>query len=163
MWKIQKVVSKGEYNYAVVTEHPNATKHGYVLMHRIVMENHLGRLLNPNEIVHHLNGDKKDNEISNLILMDLKSHSKIHSLTGITKVLMKCPLCKKFFIKEKRHTFLSKKDKDYTSCSRKCANLFYRKLSQGRTDEVEEAISGNVVRVFNDLDNPEETVLQQDP
>ena len=45
VWKIRRIVSKGDYNYAVVPEHPNKTKFGYVLEHRIVMENHLGRLL----------------------------------------------------------------------------------------------------------------------
>lgn len=30
---------------------PNATKNGYVLLHRVVMENHLGRLLEKNEVV----------------------------------------------------------------------------------------------------------------
>jgi len=54
MWNIKKVISKGDYLYALVPEHPNATKNGYVLMHRIVMENHLGRILNKDEVVHHL-------------------------------------------------------------------------------------------------------------
>jgi hypothetical protein len=38
MWKIQKLVSKGDYTYAKVPEHPSATKNGYVLEHRIVVE-----------------------------------------------------------------------------------------------------------------------------
>lgn len=46
MWKIEKIVSKGDYNYAVVPEHPFSTKNGYVLEHRVIMENHLKRLLN---------------------------------------------------------------------------------------------------------------------
>lgn len=50
-WKVEKNVSKGDYDYAVVKNHPAATKHGYVLYHRIVVENHLGRLLNSNEVV----------------------------------------------------------------------------------------------------------------
>lgn len=49
-WKIQKIVSKGDYNYAITKEHPKATKNGYVLEHRIVMENHLGRLLNSDHV-----------------------------------------------------------------------------------------------------------------
>ena len=53
-WNIKKVISKGDYNYALVPEHPNSTKNGYVLLHRIVIENYLGRLLNANEIVHHI-------------------------------------------------------------------------------------------------------------
>lgn len=69
-WKIEKFVSKGDYLYAVVKDHPTATKYGYVLAHRIIMENHLGRLLSPNEIVHHKNHNKKDNRIENLEVMD---------------------------------------------------------------------------------------------
>ena len=45
MWNIKKLIHKGEYDYALVPDHLNATKNGYVLYHRIVMENHLGRLL----------------------------------------------------------------------------------------------------------------------
>lgn len=63
LWKIEKVISKGDYNYAIVKNHPKANKHGYVLEHRVVVENHLGRLLNPTEVVHHINHDKKDNRL----------------------------------------------------------------------------------------------------
>ena len=65
-WKIGKVVSKGDYLYAVVKYHPNRTKNNYVLLHGVIVENHLGRLLNSNEIVHHKNHDKKDNRVENL-------------------------------------------------------------------------------------------------
>lgn len=47
MWVIEKIVSKGDYNYAVVKGHPFSTKNNYVLEHRIVMENKLGRVLSP--------------------------------------------------------------------------------------------------------------------
>ena len=59
MWTIRKVVSKGEYNYAVVPEHPNRTINNYVLEHRVIMENYLGRLLRDDEVIHHKNGNKK--------------------------------------------------------------------------------------------------------
>jgi len=49
-WKIQKIVKKGNYLYAKVPEHPNSTKNGYVLEHRIIVENTLKRLLDPKEI-----------------------------------------------------------------------------------------------------------------
>jgi hypothetical protein len=163
VWKIQKIVSKGDYNYAVVPEHPHRTKNNYVLEHRIVMENHLGRLLDSNEIVHHKNEDKKDNRPENLEVMINVEHCRMHSTVGCLMVEMICPNCNNIFVIEKRQSHLSKKNKRYTTCSRRCGNLFARILSQGITPEVEEAISGNLVREFNSLDNPEETVLQQDP
>lgn len=47
-------------------------------VHRRVMEDHLGRTLNPDEIVHHIDGDKTNNDLSNLRLETRSSHMKGH-------------------------------------------------------------------------------------
>ena len=73
MWKIEKISRKGEYNRVLVPDHPNKNKYGYVYEHRIVMENYLGRLLTKDEVVHHINGNKKYNKIENLKLMNKKA------------------------------------------------------------------------------------------
>lgn len=77
-----KPVRKTQQGYLVVFEptHPRSYRHGYVLEHRHVMEQKIGRLLEPGEVVHHINGKKWDNRPENLELMEHGAHS---SLTGM--------------------------------------------------------------------------------
>jgi len=48
--------------------------------HRWVMEQYLGRKLEPHEMVHHLNGDTTDNRIENLELTTWAEHTKTHHI-----------------------------------------------------------------------------------
>lgn len=158
MWKIEKIVRKGDYNYAIVREHPNATKNGYVLEHRIVVENHLGRILGPEEVVHHKNGNRLDNRIENLEIMMVGEHESLHGkLRGQKTVVARCPNCHKVFEREYRQTH-KVKGGSFTCCSRSCGNLFSYQLRKGITPELEKAVSENIVRVYKRrLDNSEQT------
>lgn len=45
---------------------------------RYIMENHLGRELESNEIVHHINEDPMDDRLENLQVMSRSEHGKLH-------------------------------------------------------------------------------------
>ena len=80
LWKggIQK--QGNGYLYILIPNHSFRDKRDRVLLHRLVMEKHLGRYLKPEEVVHHINENKQDNRIKNLKLFATTSlHSKYHS------------------------------------------------------------------------------------
>jgi hypothetical protein len=77
-WKGGRTVSKEGYAYLRMPEHPFAQTNGYIKEHRYVMEQHLGRYLGRDEIIHHINGIKSDNRIENLELTDQRSHGISH-------------------------------------------------------------------------------------
>lgn len=70
-WKYEYINANG---YLVNCEDRN---HRY-LVHRRKMENKLGRKLKYNEVVHHIDGNKLNNDLSNLQLMTRQEHIEIH-------------------------------------------------------------------------------------
>lgn len=57
---------------------PTARNGDRMLHHRYVMEQHLGRKLRSDEIVHHKDEDKQNNDISNLEIMTRSQHASHH-------------------------------------------------------------------------------------
>jgi hypothetical protein len=85
-WSITRARKNGKkYKLILCKDHPSATAKGYIREHRLVMEKHIGRVLNKDEIVHHKNGDTLDNRIENLELMTRKEHSRLHTKDNVHK------------------------------------------------------------------------------
>ena len=58
-------------------EHHLADVRGYAYEHRLLAEKKLNRRLHPGECVHHLNGDKSDNRLENIVVMKSHAHHKV--------------------------------------------------------------------------------------
>jgi len=77
-WKGGIKRDKDGYVYRYRPDHPYATSQGYVYEHRLVLEEYLGRYLEPEEIAHHCNEVKNDNKIENLDITLRREHPVIH-------------------------------------------------------------------------------------
>lgn len=77
-WKGGRVRHTKGYVLAYAPDHPEQVG-GYVLEHRLVAEQILGRCLRADEDVHHKDGDKKNNHPSNLEILSHTEHAKLHA------------------------------------------------------------------------------------
>jgi hypothetical protein len=66
-----RVTSNGYHEY---TRGPNAGRS----FHVVLMEERIGRRLLPDEVVHHIDGNRQNNDISNLALMTATAHNRLH-------------------------------------------------------------------------------------
>lgn len=76
------------YVSVYVPNHPHANKDHYVMEHVLVMEEAIGRYLNPDEVVHHKNKIRNDNRIENLQLITFKEHAAFHAMERRNKERM---------------------------------------------------------------------------
>lgn len=74
--KYRRLTTRG-YVEVWMPDHPMAQKNGYLMEHRLVMAEHLGRPLERGEVVHHKNEDKTDNRIENLELLSKAVHDRL--------------------------------------------------------------------------------------
>ena len=65
--------------FIYMPSHPNAMNGKYVAEYRLLVEQNIGRYLNRNEVIHHLNGNPRDNRLENLAVMSQSDHAKIHN------------------------------------------------------------------------------------
>lgn len=83
--------------------------------HRYLIEQHLGRKLTTDEVVHHKNGNKLDNRIGNLEVMTKSEHARLHNQVYPTTKI--CRICGQEFTPTPCHRQRA------TVCSDKCKRI----------------------------------------
>ncbi len=143
-------MKNGDYELVVAPKDYTGTKYRgkYCSKHVLVYWQAYGVIPKKDEVVHHKDENKHNNDISNLELIKRSIHTSNHTLQrGRKLVELKCPFCGKLFIKEKNRTFLQNKKHKYTCCSQSCASKFHYLDSEEQAKRIAE----NVVRKFTDI------------
>lgn len=122
-----KTIKKGKYLYAKIPNHPNATNKGYVLEHRAEMEKYLGRYLPKDEIIHHIDGNTHNNNITNLRVMSYSDHNNLHK-PALKMQECVCPNCGVVFLRRPKGKYDIGR---IPKCSRKCNGEYSKKIQLG--------------------------------
>jgi len=77
-----RVLRRDGYWKVYYPTHPNADRTGYVLEHRLVMSQQIGRPLTKAEEINHINHDRGDNRLENLEIVDRGTHARESNAWG---------------------------------------------------------------------------------
>lgn len=157
-----KVRLLNNYRVLFIPDHPSAMESdnwvGWVYEHIVIMERELGRKLESNEVVHHLDGDRTNNRIENLLVLDRGQHTKLYQWidSGRKFHFGECfsmtPKCERCGLtlqrKQKRFCSVDCKTKSSRIVERPTSKQLYSDLVQMNWSQAARkyGVSGNTVR-----------------
>lgn len=78
LWKGGRYIDRHGYVRIYAAGDPHSTTNGWAFEHRIVMSEKIGRALLPVEHVHHIDGNKANNNPENLMIVSVSNHTRMH-------------------------------------------------------------------------------------
>ena len=127
MFTIISTCKGGGYRYCRTDPpHPNANAKGLYPLHRVLVENRIGRLLRRDEHVHHRDEDKSNDSPSNLEVLSVAEHARIHAIERAAEPMgFTCVCGKQFSLLPSRARKRMKARKSKTLlCSRSCGTRY---------------------------------------
>ena len=131
MFEILSICKGGGYQYCRTNPaHPKRNSKGLYPLHRVLMENKIGRLLTTEEHVHHKDENKWNDTIENLEILSVSEHALLHAKRK-ENLVCDCTYCGKE-ISLKPHLFRLRTNNSVNGicCSRKCSVSLQHKLKQ---------------------------------
>lgn len=143
-------MKNGPYELVVVpSEYPGKRYRGrYCYEHHLVWWQKTGKLVSEGEVIHHKNGDKRDNRFRNLELKKAKEHVSEHQKEKTKRVgVFVCPSCGKKFERDVRISSLARKNGKLTFCSRTCIGKYSFRSRDVSESELRKAQKANLVEI----------------
>ena len=171
MWKfipegdkhVAGVYDSGEYLTVKLNDYEFSSSWNLMHMHRYIMQQYLNRKLETFEHVHHIDGNKKNNDLSNLELLINHEHRHNHSTDHVLEHgelvrMFICPMCE---------TIFTRRDLSYRklarTCSRECKNDMCSKLNSNTfTSRHRELITNNYIGQYRIKDDVYHEVKEDD-
>jgi len=129
----------GGYRRVYIPTHPRAPKSGEIYEHILVMEQKLNRFLTGEEVVHHIDNIKSNNDIDNLMLFENDAyHALYHAKKKILDAcgvegFVRCGICKKYGDPINEDMSYYGRGYEHIECRREYARNYKRKSRKRET------------------------------